>query len=113
MAAPSAACGMKTKAFIACLVTGLLVVGQTTRAAGNSATASIESRHHARQTHQPANLSQPEVSGVIPRAMRGSNSLQMLNPFAPAKYGTAEENVSLDPDISGKADGIKLFGISF
>jgi hypothetical protein len=37
----------------------------------------------------------------------------MLNPFAPAKYGTGEENVSLDPDVPGKANGINLFSISF
>jgi hypothetical protein len=37
----------------------------------------------------------------------------MLNPLAPAKYGTAEENVLLDPDRPGKWDGIKLLGISF
>jgi len=39
---------------------------------------------------------------VIPRAIRGGNPLQMLNPFAPAKYGTAEENVSLDPNVPEK-----------
>jgi hypothetical protein len=50
---------------------------------------------------------------VIPRAIRGGNPLQMLNPLAPAKYGTAEENVSLDPDVPGKWNGIKLFSISF
>jgi hypothetical protein len=37
----------------------------------------------------------------------------MLNPMAPAKYGTAEENALLDPDRPGKCDGIKLLGISF
>jgi hypothetical protein len=109
---------MRTKTLIACLATGLLTLGQPARAAGKPATApshpaSFESRHHARQTHRPAKLSQPEVSGVIPRAIRGGNPLQMLNPFAPAKYGTAEENVSLDPDIPGKWDGIKFFSISF
>ena len=49
----------------------------------------------------------------IPRAIRGGNPLQMLNPFAPAKYGTAEENVSLDPEVPGKGNGINLFSISF
>ena len=93
------------------MVTALLTLGQPGWAAGN--TASLESRHHARQTHRLAKLSQPEVSGVIPRAIRGGNPLQMLNPFAPAKYGTAEENVSLDPDVPGKWDGIKFFSITF
>jgi hypothetical protein len=109
---------MKTQILIAWLATGLLTSGQPVRAAGTPAnprwhTASFESRHHARQTARPATLSQPGVSGVIPRAIRGGNPLQMLNPFAPAKYGTAEENVSLDPDVPGEVNGINFFSISF
>ena len=109
---------MKTETLIACLATGLLTLGQPARAASTpttapSHTASFESRHRARQIHQPAILSQPGVSGVIPRAIRGGNPLQMLNPFAPAKYGTAEENVSFDPDVPGKANGINFFSVSF
>ena len=109
---------MKTKTLIACLAAGLLTLGQSARAAANPATApshtaSFEARYHARQTHRPATLSKQNISGGIPRAFRGGNPLQMLNPFAPAKYGTAEENVSLDPDVPGKWNGIKLFSISF
>jgi hypothetical protein len=109
---------MKTKILIACLASGLLALGQAARAAANPATArshavSFESRHHPRQTHRPAPLSAQNISGVIPRAIRGGNPLQMLNPLAPAKYGTAEESVSLDPDVPGKWNGIKLFSISF
>ena len=109
---------MKTKTLIACLATGLLTLGQPARAAGTSTitpshTASFESRHHARQAAQPAALSQPAVSGVIPRAIRGGNPLQMLNPFAPAKYGTAEQSVSFDPDVPGKVNGINFFSVSF
>jgi len=105
---------MKTKTFIAFLAAGLLTLGQPARAAANpSHTTSFESRHHPRQTYRPAALSTQNISGVIPRAMRGGNPLQMLNPLAPAKYGTAEENVSLDPDVPGKWNGINLFSISF
>ena len=109
---------MKTKTLIACLAIGLLTLGQPARAAGTPATprwhtASFESRHHARQTARPATLSQPGVSGVIPRAIRGGNPLQMLNPFAPARYGTSEGNVSFDPDVPGKANGINFFSVSF
>jgi hypothetical protein len=109
---------MKTKTLIACLATGLLTLGQPAWAAGNpttsrSHTASFEYRHHARQIHQPAILPQPGVSGVIPSVIRGGNPLQMLNPFAPAKYGTVEENVSFDPDVPGKVNGINFFSVSF
>jgi hypothetical protein len=109
---------MKTKTLIACLVAGLLTLGQPVRAARNRATAlspapSFEHRQRAHEARRPATLSGRDVSGVIPRAIRGGNPLQMLNPLAPAKYGTAEENVSLDPDVPGKGNGIKFFSISF
>ena len=109
---------MRTKTLIACLATGLLTLGQPARAAGKPATAplqtaSFESRHHARHTHRSATLSQQAVSGVIPRALRSGQPLQMLNPLAPEKYGRAEESVSLDPDVPGKGNGINFFSISF
>ena len=108
---------MRTKTLIACLVTGLLTFGQPAWAAGNavtpSHTASFESRQHARQTHRPAILGRPAASGVIPREIPGGNPLQRLNPFAPAKYGTAGENVSMDPDVPGKVNRINFVSISF
>src|ERR1700730_17983406 len=105
---------MRTKTFISCLAAMLLALGQSTWAAGNSRshTASLQQRYHVRQTHRPAPTSQQAVSGVIPRALRG-NPLQMLNPLAPARYGTAEDNVSLDPDVPGRGNGINFFSISF
>ena len=62
---------------------------------------------------KPVPLPTRPVGGVIPRAVRGGNPLQMLNPFARRKDGTAEENVVLDPNVPGKWDGIKLLSISF
>lgn len=100
---------MKTKALMACLTAGLLTLGQPAWAARNS----FESRQRARQTHRPAPLSEQTVSGVIPRVIRGGNPLQMLNPFAPANYGTGRENVSVDPDVPGKVNGINFVSISF
>jgi hypothetical protein len=100
---------MRTKILIACLATGLLTLGQPAWAARNS----FESRQHARQTHRPATLSRQPVSGVIPRAVRGGNPLQMLNPLAPAKYGTADESVSVDLDVPGKVNGINFVSIHF
>ena len=109
---------MKTKTLIGCLTTGLLALGQPARAAGNPAsvpshTASFEHSHHTHEARRPATFSTRDVSGVIPRAIRGGNPMQMLNPLAPAKYGTAEESVSLDPDVPGKVNGIKFLSISF
>ncbi len=54
----------------------------------------------------------PEVQGVVPRAFRGGNPLQMLNPGAPARYGTGEQSVAYNP-FTGRYDQIKLFEIVF
>ena len=63
---------------------------------------------------KPAPLRKKGVYGVFPRAFaRGHNPLQMLNPRAPAKYGTAEESVAFDPYVPGKWNGIKFFEIVF
>ena len=104
---------MNTNTLIACLTITVMTVGQPVWAAGKPTITSFESGHHGRQTHRPVTLPRMAVSGVVPRAIRGGNPLEMLNPFAPAKYGTAEENVSLDPDLPGKANGISFFSVSF
>ncbi|MDB6147757.1 MAG: hypothetical protein JWO45_1421 [Spartobacteria bacterium] len=103
--------GRTTKTMIGSLATALVALSESTWAAGE--TASFATRHHGRQTHHAATLPGQAVSGVIPRAIRGGNPLQMLNPFAPAKHGTAEENVSLDPEVPGNGNRINLFSISF
>ena len=62
----------------------------------------------------PPYLVRPEVQGVVPRAFSDSrNPLQMLNPWAPARYGNWVENTSFDPNHPGKWNGIKLFEILF
>ena len=69
----------------------------------------------------------PRVEGAFPKAFgRGRNPLQMLNPWAPARYGIWVENTSFAPgaptnrtlnvvdrDYPGKWKGIKLFEIVF
>jgi hypothetical protein len=100
---------MKTKTvMIVCLISGFLAVAQPAWAAPKS----FESRQHARQTRRPA-LSTREVSGVIFRAIRGGDALQMLNPSARAKYGTANESISIDPDVPGKVNGIIFVSVPF
>ena len=109
---------MRTKALIVCLALGFLSAVQSTGAAGNRTTilprrASFESRQPARPTRRPAIVSQRAVSGVIPRAVRGGNPLQMLNPFAPVNYGTARESISINPDVPGQVNGINFVSILF
>jgi hypothetical protein len=52
------------------------------------------------------------VDGVIPRARRSGNPLQLINPFAPAHYGSGEDVTSIHPR-TGQAEGIVLLGIRF
>ena len=62
----------------------------------------------------PPMLQRAPVEGVIPRAFSDSrNPLQMLNPWAPPRYGTWVESTSFDPNYPGKWKGIKLFEILF
>ena len=62
----------------------------------------------------PPLLERPAVEGVVPRAFgAGRNPLQMLNPWAPARYGTCVDSTSFDPNHPGKWNGIKLFEIIF
>lgn len=59
----------------------------------------------------PPFLQRPGVQGVVPRAFRG-NPLQMFNPWAPPRYGTAEQSVAYNP-FTDRYDQIKLFEIVF
>jgi hypothetical protein len=62
----------------------------------------------------PPLLQRPAVEGVIPRGFSdGRNPFQMLNPWAPARYGTWVDSTSFDPNHPGKWNGIKLFEIIF
>ena len=62
----------------------------------------------------PAVTEGAKVEGALPKAFGpGRNPLQMLNPWAPARYGTWVENTSFDPNHPGKWNGIKLFEIIF
>jgi hypothetical protein len=108
---------MKPVVLTICLLVGAVYVARQSFATGQD---NIESRHpkfvHRHRgvdTRRPAVALDREVRGVIPRAMRGGNPLEMLNPLAPPTYGTAEENVSFDPAVPGKGNGINFVSISF
>lgn len=84
---------------------------------GLAATASAQTfqtpatKRTVKRPAPPPPIYKEKVQGVIPRAVRGGNPLQMLNPKAPARYGTAAQSVILDD--TGKWRGIKLFEILF
>jgi hypothetical protein len=95
------------------LTFGLLIMSAlAAMAAPPTLVAPIGGRRAVRKPAPSPPIYRENVQGVIPRATRGGNPLQMLNPFAPARYGTAAQSVVLDPD-TGKWKGIKLFEILF
>src|SRR3954469_8105767 len=69
-------------------------------------------RVKSRPAPPPPAIKKENTDGVLPRATRGGNPFQMLNPKAPPQYGKAEDSVVLDPE-TGKGKGIKLFPINF
>jgi hypothetical protein len=87
-----------------------LVFAQPPQAHKKTFTAKTVSK--TRPAPSPPPLRKENTEGVLARAARGGNPLQMLNPKAPAVYGRAEDNVFLDPD-TGKWKGIKLLTINF
>jgi hypothetical protein len=91
-------------------IAGLLIAGA---AFGQTFTAPSGQRKVQPKPKPPPPITARDVQGVIPRAVRGGNPVQMLNPTAPAKYGTSEQSVTLKADGSGKWNGIKLFEILF
>ncbi len=57
---------------------------------------------------------QPRTDGIIPRAIRSGNALQMINPAAPAEYGNGNDMVRHEPsDPSQRPQGFKLLAIEF
>jgi hypothetical protein len=106
---------METRTLIAGAMVTLVSLGVAGLASAKplSPRFTFEHRHPARETRRAAVPSPPGVTGVIPRAIRGGNPLQMLNPAAPARYGTAAESASVDPEVPGRVDGIILYSISF
>ena len=50
--------------------------------------------------------------GVVPMLYRADNPLQIINPFAPARYGNGFDNLSVNP-ITGRIEGVNIFAIKF
>jgi hypothetical protein len=53
-----------------------------------------------------------DVDGALPRALRVDHPLHLLNPLAPAEYGSGFENLSVDP-VTRRASGIVFLSIRF
>lgn len=53
-----------------------------------------------------------KYDGALIKLTKADNPLQMINPFAPARYGSGFDNLARDP-IDGKGTGISLVSIKF
>ncbi len=62
---------------------------------------------------RPAAAAYVPTEGAVQVAIRTGQPIQLLNPAAPARYGTAQEHVSHDPNDPGKPKGIVFFAWSF
>jgi hypothetical protein len=65
----------------------------------------------ARKAATPPPISKREGNGALQRGARGGNILQMVNPKAPARYGTSGDSLIIDE--TGKWKGIKLLEFLF
>jgi len=53
-------------------------------------------------------------SGAAVQLAKKDNPLQLLNPFAPAEYGSGRDNLVAERDpVTGRPAGLKFFSIQF
>ena len=106
---------MKTCLLVLCLIATAAssVLAETYR-------APVRPPRKQPKERKPPPLAPAPVDGVIPRAVRGGNFLQIFNPKAPAKYGTSQEAIVYDPSPmnsvpaqNGQTDPGKWKGIKF
>jgi hypothetical protein len=102
-----------------CLLVLCLIAAAASSAFAQTYRTPTTRPQHKQQPKAPP-LAPAPVDGVIPRAVRGGNILQMFNPKAPAKYGTSQEAIVYDPAPmntvpaqNGQNDGGKWRGIKF
>ena len=53
-----------------------------------------------------------KMDGILVELVKTDNPLQLINPAAPERYGSAEHNVARDI-TSGKVSGLKFFELRF
>jgi hypothetical protein len=103
------------------LVCGLAVLtsGSQLARAQDSLESDLNTRLGKASTHSSNEVKANEMmrgkvtySGIAVQFLKTDNLLQLFNPFAPAKYGSAVDNTIEDPG-TGKPRAWKLFSIQF
>lgn len=97
------------KHFLAAFILALAAAG-TAHAQSFSAPTTDRTRERVeRRTPPPVTRGE---AGAIPRAVRGGNPIQILNPRAPQRYfGHPNDTVTYDQDNPSHITGIILVGI--
>ncbi len=88
--------------------------GVVTRTTSTTITRNNNRRPNVIQRTTPTVTVAPRTDGVLPRAIRSGSPLQMINPFAPASYGSGQEVARHEPsDPYAKPQGIKIATVDF
>ena len=119
---------MKTLPLVVTVATSLFCASalhaQTTvttrKADGRKTTTTFTSRRSQMTTSQRARIENapvaigPRTDGIIPRAIRSGNAIQMINPAAPAEYGNGQDVTRHEADDPNqRPQGLKLYAIEF
>jgi len=92
------------------VVAFFVAVASISTASAQSFSASVNEKRRVQRA--PASVYARPVAGAIPRAIRGGNPVQMLNPSAPQRYyGAVNDTVTYDQDNPSRITGIIFFGI--
>ena len=75
-------------------------------------TAPVGPEERERNVRREPPVRAAREAGAIPRAARGGNPAQMVNPMAPRHYyGPPEDTVTYDQNNPSRVTGIILFGL--
>jgi hypothetical protein len=108
---------MKKLAILICTI-GVLTANAQTKRTGSSLESTATPR--GKQTSGLSSTAKPNeivkgdvaYSGIAVQVVKTRNPLQLVNPAAAPKYGSAEDNVLRDP-TTGRASGLRIFSIRF
>ena len=96
-------------AFLGAVVAGTAGAQTSTR---QTFTAPVDPEQRDRNVRREAPVRAAREAGAIPRAARGGNPAQMVNPMAPRRYyGTPDDTVTYDQNNPSRITGIILFGL--
>ena len=108
---------MKKYVILISVLAALSVRAEPPRSEGSLQTTGAQAARKRSSLTQPAKPNEivkdnVSFSGIAVQLVKTDNPLQLVNPLAPARYGSPEDNTLHDP-ISGKISGLKIFSIRF